>query len=523
MVHRKERLAAVAVAVLFLVLSSLPAQAVTSYPVRFNGIGEAITTYHDGNGTSFFAGAQLILYPVILNTGTTAATVTLDLDVPFVGGFVKSWTPGVTCTGAATLSCTVPTIAPGGTLTPELWVRLPATAGTARYVFAIHAGALGRVDQIGESFPVVARDARLSIQMLPSPASVAAGGSLVETMRVKNSGTNYSTDVTVTGTMSSTLTALSLTGAACSLTPVPRCTGIVLAPGQSIDITANLRASNTTALATFTGSATSFTTSAVTADANIIIGGDIASTVTTLTADRGNATPGQPLTYTAKVTNSGPGDAYGVKTRIVLNSGGTISAAAGTAPTNCAIQQQPYIVDCDTPTLARGTTSVGTISIIPPSSPSSLTLTATTTVLNGASQTVLVSTPVGSTQNDVAVMVQESAQSATAGGRSVLHFDVTNAGGVDAANVFFDATFGAGLALASIETTAGSCVGTHCAIGTLKAGATEHVTLTVAGVSVGAQTIDGAVSCDAEDGPSDNNHTSATINVTAVRSRGARH
>jgi len=383
---------------------------------------------------------------------------------------------------------------------------------------------LGRVDHFNDGFNVIPRDAKLSLQMLPSPASVPAGGSFVETMRLKNSGTNYTTAVTVTATMSQTLTANSLTGATCSLTPAARCTDIILGPGESIDIAAGLHASNTTGVAKFTGFVTSFTTSPLTSAASVVIGGDVATTVTTLTPDRGNATPDQPLTYTAKVTNSGPGDAYDVKTHIVLNSGGTISAASGTPPTNCAIQQQPYIVDCDTPTLARGMTSVVTISVIAPPPPSSsLTLSATTTVLNGPSQSLLVSTPVGSTQKDVAVTVRESPQSTMAGGRSILHFDVTNAGGIDATNVFFDATFGAGLALASIETTAGSCIGTHCAIGTLKAGATEHVTLTVAGISTGAQTIDAAVSCDGEDRPPQNNHASATINVTAARSRGARH
>lgn len=527
MVHRKERLAAVAVTALFLVLSSR-AQPAPTYPVHFSGIGSAVTTFHDGiyrdHNFSYFAGAELILYPTIVNTGTTPGNVTLELDVPFVGSYIKSWTTGVTCTGAAIVTCTVPTIPPGGTLTPELWVRLPATPGTALYVIALNAGPLGRVDHFNDGFDVIPRDAKLSLQMLPSPASVPSGGTFVETMRLKNSGTNYTTAVTVTATMSPTLTASSLTGATCSLTPAARCTDIILGPGESIDIAAGLHASNTTALAKFTGSVTSFTTSPLTTDANVVIGGDVATTVTTLTTDRGSATPGQSLTYTAKVTNSGPGDAYGMKTRIVLNSGGTISAASGTPPTNCAIQQQPYIVDCDTPALARGMTSIGTISVIAPPPPSSsLTLSATTTVLNGPSQSVSVSTPVGSGQSDVAVTVREGAQSATAGGRSILHFDLTNAGGIDAANVFFDATFGAGLTLASIETTAGSCIGTHCAVGTLKAGATEHVTLTVAGVSAGAQTIDGAVSCDAEDGPSENNHASATINVTAVRSRGAHH
>jgi len=524
MVHRIERLVAVAVTVLFLVLSSRPAQAVSSYPVHLSSMGVAVTTFHDGNLLALLAGAQLILYPTIVNSGTTPGTVTLELDVPFVGGFVKSWTPGVTCTGAATISCTLPTIAPGDTLTPELWVQMPATTGNAMYVVALNAGSLGRVDHLNDSFNVVPRDARLSLQMLPSPGNVAAGGNLVETMRVKNSGTNYTTPVTVTATMSSTLTASSVTGAACSPAPAVHCTDIVLAPGESIDIAADLRASNTSALATFTGSVTSFTTSALTADASIVIGDDVASTVTTLTSDQSSATPGQPLAYTAKVTNSGPGNAYGVKTRILLNSGGTISAASGMAPTICAIQQQPYIVECDTPALAPGTTAIGTVTVIaPPPPPSSLTLTATTTVLNGPSQTLLVSTPIGSTQSDVAVVVQEGAQSALAGERSILHFDVMNAGGIDAANVFFDATFGAGLALASIETTAGSCIGTHCAIGTLKAGATEHVTLTVAGVAAGSHTIDGAVSCDAEEGPLENNRASVTINVTAARSRGARH
>jgi hypothetical protein len=152
-----------------------------------------------------------------------------------------------------------------------------------------------------------------------------------------------------------------------------------------------------------------------------------------------------------------------------------------------------------------------------------LTLTATTTVLNGASQTVSVTTPVASVQNDVALTVEEGVQSAMAGQRSTLHFDVANAGAVDAANVFFDATFGAGLALTSIKTTAGSCVGTHCSIGALKAGARELVTLTVAGVSAGPQKIDAAVTCDVENGPLENNRASETINVTAARSRGVRH
>jgi uncharacterized repeat protein (TIGR01451 family) len=520
MVHRKERLAAVAVTVLFLALSSRPVQGASSYPQV--GLGACQAHLYEGTIDALPAGSELILLPSIVN-GATSTTVTLEIDVPFVGSFERSLTEGVTCTGAATISCTLPTIAQGATFTPELLVRLPPSGGKATYVAALRAGLLGRVSDSTQSFSVVARDARLSVQMVPSPASVAAGGAFVETMRVKNSGTHYTTPVTVTATMSSTLTASSLTGAACSLAPAVRCTDIILAPGQSIDLAAELHASNTNAIATFTGSATSFTTSAVTAGANVIIGGDVASTVTLLDADRNSATPGQPLTYTAKVMNTGPGDAYGVKTRIVLNSGGTITAAAGTPPTVCAIQQQPYIVDCDTPTLANGTSSTGTVSVVAPLFPSSLTLTATTTLINGPSQSVAASTPVDSTPSDVAVTVQERAQSAVAGQRSVLHFDVTNAGGTDAANVFFDATFGTGLALVSIETTAGSCIGTHCAIGTLKAGATEHLTLTVAGVSAGAQTIDGAVLCDAEDGSSENNRVSATINVTAARTRGVRH
>ncbi|HEY2322170.1 MAG TPA: hypothetical protein VGJ82_04815 [Thermoanaerobaculia bacterium] len=479
---------------------------------------------HSYEGDLFYplAGSELIVMPTIVNAGSTAASVTLELDLPAGSVFERSFTSDAVCAdGGFSVSCTLPTLAPGAALTPDLLMRVPATTGYKTLVAALRAGSLGRVDTYPTNFYVVPRDAQLSLQLLPSLTNVAAGATLSETMHIENSGIHYTTPLTVEATTDPALTPFSVTGAGCSLAPI-RCTNIVLGPGESIDITFGLHASNTSTLAAFTGSVTSFTTDPVTADADIVIGGDVASTVTTMTADHDSATPGQPMTYTVQVTNSGPGDAYNVKTQIELTSEGTISSTEGTGLTNCAIQQQRYIVDCDTPTLARGATATGTVSVIPPLG-LELGLKATTTMLNGPSQPVSVLTPVAWLQNDAVLTVAEGAQSTMAGQRSTLHFYVANAGAGDAANVFFDATFGAGLALASIKTSAGSCVGTHCAIGTLKAGATELVTLTVEGVSVGAQRINAAVSCDAENGPLQNNASSAMINVTAARSRGAHH
>jgi hypothetical protein len=477
---------------------------------------------YDGEPLYPLAGSELIVMPTIVNAGSTAASVTLELDLPPGSVFEGSFTSDAVCAdGGFWVSCTLPTLAPGAALTPDLLVRVPATTGYKTLVAALRAGSLGRVDTYPVNFYVVPRDAQLSLQLLPSLTNVAAGATLTETMHIENSGIHYTTPITIETTTGSALTPFSVTGAPCSLSPI-RCTDIVLGPGQSIDIKVGLRASNTSTLAIVTGSVTSFTTDPLTADANIVIGGDVASTVTTMTADHDSATPGRPLTYTVQVTNSGPGDAYYVKTEIVMTTEGVISHAEGTALTNCAIQQLRYTVECDTLTLARGATATGTLSIVPPLG-SEVGLKATTTLLNGPSQTVSVSTPVAWIQSDVVLTVEEGAQSAIAGQRSTLHFYVANAGAGDAANVFFDATFGAGLALASIKTSAGSCVGTHCAIGTLKAGATELVTLTVEGVSAGAQRIHAAASCDAENGPLQNNAASATINVTAARNRGARH
>lgn len=473
------------------------------------------------------AGSDETFNITLTNTGAVPATGTFELDVPAGGVFLGTSTPGISCvgTGGVTASCALPTLSAGAKVDFHLLTRLPAATGVVTYKVALRLPVYGRVNELPQLVAVTPRDVQLTAQVLPASPIVAPGSDTIVTVRVKNLGMDESTPLNVTAVVSPSLAVRSVSSnsGTCTALPSVGCTGIVLAGGASADVTFVARAANTSATAIVTASATSLTATAKSAEAQIVIGDNIATTTaTTLTPDRSTASAGKPLTYKATVTNSGAGDAYALKTRIVLSSGGSITSAAGDGFT-CTMQQQ-YAVDCETPLLARGATAVGTLDVIAPPEPATaVSLTATTTALNAPPQSVLVSTPIGGSPRDVAVAVQESALTAVAGQHTAIHFDVTNPSSKDAENVTLDASLTSGLILDSIATTAGSCVATHCALGTLKSGAKETVTVTIIAASAGAQSVGAAIACDAQESTAANDTASVSINVIRARSRGVRH
>jgi len=473
------------------------------------------------------AGSDEMFDITLTNTGATPQTGIFELDLPPGGTFVGTSTPEISCTAGigGTASCTLPTIAAGANLHFQALTRLPPTPGGVTYKVALRLPAWGRVRELPQLVAVTPRDVQLTAQVLPASPIAEEGKDTTVTLRVKNLGMDESTPVTVTAAVPPSLTVhgVSSTSGTCAPPPSVGCSGIVLAAGASADVTFIARAANTFATAVVTASASSLTATAKPAQASIVIGDDNTTTAaTTLTADRNTASAGKPLTYTATVTNSGAADAYTLKTRIVLNSGGSVTSASGDGFT-CTVQQQ-YAVDCETPLLARGATAVATLDVVAPPEPvTAVSLTATTTALNAPTQSVLATTPIGASLRDVAVAVQESARTAVAGQRMPIHFDVTNPSSDDADNVTLDASLTSGLMLDSIATTAGSCVATHCTLGTLKAGAKATVTVTVVAASAGAQSVGAAIMCDAEESTAANDGASVSINVGGTRSRGVRH
>ncbi|HEX3110269.1 MAG TPA: hypothetical protein VHU41_14335 [Thermoanaerobaculia bacterium] len=472
------------------------------------------------------AGSDEMFDITLTNTGATPQTGTFELDVPAGGAFVGTSTPGLSCVAsiAGTTSCTLPTLAAGAQLHLQMLTRLPPTAGVVTYTVALRLPVWGRVRELPKLVAVTPRDVQLTSQVLPASPIAELGSDTTVTLRVKNLGTDESTPITVTAVVPPSLTvhSVSSTAGTCAAPPLVGCNGIVLAGGASADVTFVARAANSFATATVTASATSLTANAKPAEAHIVIGDNTATTTATaLTPDRSTASSGKPLTYKATVTNSGAGDAYTLKTQIVLTSGGSITSAVGDGFT-CAVQQ--YAVDCETPLLARGATALATVNVIAPPEPvTTVSLSATTSALNAPTQSVLVTTPIGGSQRDVAVAVQESVRTAIAGQRTPIHFDVTNPSSADADNVTLDASLTPGLMLDSIATTVGSCVAAHCSLGTLKAGAKETVTVTVVAVSAGAQNVGAAITCDAQESTSANDAAAVSINVTGTRSRGVRH
>lgn len=511
-----------------------------SATLTYSGAVAPVTAYRDvvvGGGplqyTSIIApsaakaGADEMFDITLTNTGTSPQTGIFELDVPVGGAFVGTSTPGISCVAAVsgTTGCALPTLAAGAQMHLQMLTRLPPTPGVVTYKVALRLPAWGRVRELPQLVAVTPRDVQLTSQVLPASPIAELGKDTTITLRVKNVGTDESTPISVTAVVPPSLAVhgVSSTSGTCAAPPSVGCSGIVLAAGASADVTFIARAASTFATAVVTASASSLTATAKPSQASIVIGDNIATTsATTLTADRNTASAGKPLTYTASVTNSGAGDAYTLKTRIVLSSGGSITSAVGDGFT-CTMQQQ-YAVDCETPLLAHGTTAVATLDVVAPPDPvTAVSLTATTTALNAPTQSVAVSTPIGGSQRDVAIAAQESALIAVAGQRTPIHFDVTNPSSTDADNVTLDASLTPGLLLDSIATTAGSCVASHCALGTLKAGAKEAVTVSVIAVSAGAQSVGATIACDAQESTAANDAASVSINVTRARSRGVRH
>lgn len=510
-----------------------------SATVAYAGAAAPITTSADiavGGGPIQFtsivappaakAGSDEMFNITLTNTGAVPATGTFELDVPAGGAFVSTPTPGISCVPAVsgTTACTLPNLAAGAKFDLQMLTHLPPTPGVVTYTVGLRLPVFGRVKSLPQLVAVTPRDVQLTAQVLPASPIAEPGSDTTVTLRVKNLGADQSTPISMTAVVSPTLAvhSVSSTSGTCAAPPSVGCSGIVLAGGASADVTFVARAASTFATATVTASASSLTATAKPAEAHIVIGEDTATTTaTTITADRNTAAAGKPLTYKATVTNSGAGDAYTLKTRIVLSSGGSVTSASGDGFT-CTVQQQ-YAVDCETPLLAHAATAVATLDVVAPPEPvTAVSLTATTTALNAPTQSVLVTTPIGASPRDVAVAVRESAGTAVAGQRTPIHFDVTNPSSDDADNVTLDTSLTAGLMLDSIATTAGSCVATHCMLGTLKAGAKETVTVTVLAASAGAQSVGAAITCDAQESTAANDAASVSINVTGAR-RGVRH
>ena len=341
---------------------------------------------------SDYVGENLTYTYTVGNAGPNdAAGVTLTDVLPAGVSFVSSSTSAGSCSGAATVTCTIGALANGATATVTVVVAPGASvvgtlANTATVAGTYFDGASAN-DSVTKTSTVVA-SANLSVATVDSPDPVYAGQDETYTVTISNSNLSPATGVTLTDTLPANAARISVTpsqGSCNNASPLV-CTIGTIAPGANATVVIVVRPNAAAAIA---GSiASSATVAANEHDPAAGNNTGASSTVvqpssditTTLSSTPGSpVASGVPLTYTATVSNGGPSSASGVSYVNTLPAGvtiGTITSSQGGACTNAA-----GTITCPLGVLASGASATVSITVTPTPAQAGTTIhdTATTT------------------------------------------------------------------------------------------------------------------------------------------------
>lgn len=206
-------------------------------------------------------------------------------------------------------------------------------------------------------------------------------------------------------------------------------------------------------------------------------------------------TGGNDVTYTIRVTNTGPDEATGVAVSDTLDADVTLVSATFEQGTPCTSGGSPVIVSCELGALAASNTATGTVVVTSPVVEVTETIGNTVTVTAdqqdpvAANNTAVAQTTVvapGPAQADLAVSKAASPEPLfSAAGDLVYTITVDNNGPDGATGVTLTDTLPAGVTFVSAETGSGSCGdpdtggSLDCNLGSLADGSNATVTIAV--------------------------------------------
>ena len=298
------------------------------------------------------------------NAGPDAASgVTVTDAIP--GGVLVSATASQgSCSGTATVSCSLGSIASGGSATVMIVLTAPNSAQTLTNTASVSASTFDP-DQSNNSATAtttVSTNADVGIGKTDSPDPVNVGDNLTYTISVPNFGPAQATGVTVTDPLPSGVTLVSATpsqGGPCSGTATVSCTLGSIAPGGSATVTIVVAVgSNTSGSLTNTASVAATTPDPNptnnSATATTTVNGSISGTLYNDSNGNGQADPGESgisgVTVFLDANGNGTPDS-GEPTRTTSASGGyTFTGLAAGA----------YKVDYVASTLPSGFQNTGT-------------------------------------------------------------------------------------------------------------------------------------------------------------------
>ena len=448
-------------------------------------------------------------------SGTISVANTLPAGATGASGAGSGWSCGAPSGGVITCTQAGP-LASSGTL-PALTISMTAPITTGNVTnSATVSNSVADPDSSNNTASVttnVGPQANLAITKT-GPASVNAGQNIVYTVTVTNNGPTAATGTVVSDATPVGVAFLSNTGGCTN--PYP-CNLGTLNAGQSVVITSTYNVPST-----FSGGSVTNTASVTSAVNDPNLADNSATATTTVIAGAGNAdvsvtktgppsiSPGQNISYTITVTNSGPASAANTFVDDATPSGLTFAGNSGacSGPFPCALG-----------TLTVGQSVVITATYNVPANFVGTTITNTATVstsspeTNTSNNSSTAATPIS--VSSVADLSVTKTGLGEANPNNIVDFTVivTNNGPASAPNTVVNDPTPAGLAFIS---NSGACTTSYpCLLGTLLPGNIRAITsrykVTASG---GTITNTATASSSATDPVPSNNSASASMIIT---------
>ncbi len=444
------------------------------------------------------------------NNGPSAATNVVVTDVLPVG---VTHTNSVSSQGAQptfnagtrTITANLGNLAVNGTATVTITVDVAATTvGDVQNTASITSAETDQnpINNTANATTTVSPRVDVRIAKAGSAANAVAGGTFTYTLTVSNVGPSAATGVTVTDVLPTGLSFVNGTAAngGAVTNNGQNVTAAIgnLAAGASTTVTINVNVAGTATgnlLNTASVTRNEFDLDATNDTANLTtpvtrqvdIGVTKASNPTTVV-------PGNQVTYTLVVTNSGPSDATGVIATDTLPAGVTFVSGSGTG--GATVTNNSGIVTANIGNLARNATSTITIigsvgASVTTALVNSVTTTRNETDSNAINNNAQVTTQV-TPQYDLVITKADAPDPATPGSTLAYTLTVTNNGPSDATGVTVTDPLPTGLTFASGTATGGGTVSANgqtvtANLGTLAPNASRTITInaTIAGTQRG--------------------------------------
>jgi len=495
-------------------------------------------------------GSPLNYQIIVTNTGPSTATNIEILDTLPAGltfGSVSS-SVGTAVHDAGQITVNVPTLNVGSQITVDIATTVLASFAGSTIANSATADADEAILVTADSSTSINPQVDLSIVKTDSVDPVNRGGTLTYSLLVTNNGPGAATDVEIVDTLPAGVTFVSATGG--TVTPpgvgdndVTVAIGDIPS-GEERTVTITVTVSQTAAASITNSAIVRSTETTAGFDPNPGNNSDSENTATQSTIDLavtktdssgGNAVaPGQPLTYTIIVTNTGPSNADGVRLLDNIPDGIRVtqvsSNTAGVVITTPPSAQDTDPSNPDDIQFIIGDLAVG----------ASVELTVQATVL-AATRGNLINTAVVSTTNatliesntanntanltttltprvDVAVTKTDTVSgSVVAGNAFTYHMDVTNSGPSTATGVVLSDTLPAGVTFVSVNSQQGTASHANglitANIGTLAPGATVRVTVNATANADARGTLTNTATVTQTETDSNTANNSSTINT----------